>query len=356
MKKWLIIEIAILTVLLTVAVIICVDLPAISKLEKLPDTPNQNAQLSGTEKPPAEETTQTPDEDPPEEDPPAEDPEEEDEPKYPTWMQVPQDRELSAREAFVYDCKTGEFTFLLGEKEEKIYPASITKLFTAYVALQFLEPEQLITAGDVLNMVGSGSSLAEIEKGDVVTVEQLVEAMLLPSGNDAAHILADAAGRVIAGNQEIGYYTAVETFMTEMNGQARALGAANTHFTNPDGYHDPDHYTTFADLVKITVKVMENPTIMKYANKDQDTVSLASGEKEWKNTNQLVHPESKYYCSIATGLKTGQTPSAGSCLLSSFAYEGGQWIIGVFQCADEFVRFDDTLQLLSKTIKIGEME
>jgi D-alanyl-D-alanine carboxypeptidase len=270
-------------------------------------------------------------------------------------MTFPADRQLTAKQAFVYNCQTKEFTYLLGGKTDRVYPASITKLFTAYVALQFLEPEKQITAGNVLDLVGAGSSVAEIKKGNVLTVEMLVEAMLLPSGNDAAYILADAAGRVIKGDNSISAWTAVSTFLKEMNGQARAMGMSGTQFTNPDGYHSPDHYTTFADLAKMSEAVVKNATIMRYAVVSKEEAVFQSGEtKTWENTNALVNPESEYYCPIATGLKTGQTPSAGSCLLSSFSYKGEDWIIGVFGCPDVKDRFADTLQLLNDALNISK--
>ena len=85
----------------------------------------------------------------------------------PTWMALPEDRELSAKEYFVYDCESESFTYLRGMELDRVYPASITKLFALYVALQHLDPTQTITAGDVLDLVGEGSSVAEIEKGNV---------------------------------------------------------------------------------------------------------------------------------------------------------------------------------------------
>ena len=268
-------------------------------------------------------------------------------------MTFPADRELTASQAFVYDCETGSFTYLIGSEDDKVYPASITKLFTAYVAMQFLKPDTLITAGDALELVGVGSSVAEIEEGNILSVEMLVEAMLLPSGNDASYILAAAAGRVIQEDESLSASAAVSAFIKEMNGQARALGMSGTHFTNPDGYHEYDHYTTNADLVIIAKLAMENKTIMKYAVTHSENAVFESGEsKQWKNTNALVDPASAYYCPYATGLKTGQTPSAGSCLLSSFAVEGKQYIIGVFGCPEIDDRFEDTLQLLNETLGI----
>ena len=326
MKKWLMIEIVLLVILLVVAV---VAVGRISQQSFAPDTPETTEATSQT----TEETQQTTE-------PPV------------TWATYPADRELTAQQAFVYDCEKGEFAYLLGEQTDRVYPASITKLFTAYVALQFLPPEEMITAGAALDLVGVGSSVAQIEKEDVLSVEMLVEAMLLPSGNDASYILADAAGKVIAEDDTLSASAAIAAFMKEVNGQLRAMGLTGTQFTNPDGYHSPDHYTNFADLVVISEKVLENDTIMKYASTAGEKVTLGQRELEWKNTNALIDPTTEYYCPYATGMKTGQTPSAGSCLLSSFDVEGRQYLIGVFGCPEIEDRFADTLQLLNETLGI----
>ena len=111
---------------------------------------------------------------------------------------------------------------------------------------------------------------------------------------------------------------------------------------------------------------IKDPTIMKNAVIANDSVTFIErgplvGEYDpenenlgdtvkWKNTNELINPTSKYYCPYATGLKTGQTPYAGSCLLSSFHYEGKTYVIGVFGCPEKEDRFDDTLQLFNETI------
>ena len=82
------------------------------------------------------------------------------------------------------------------------------------------------------------------------------------------------------------------------------------------------------------------------------TEELSEDTVKWLNTNALIDPNSQYYCPYATGLKTGQTPSAGSCLLSSFSYEGKSYVIGVFGCPETDDRFEDTLQLFNRTVGI----
>ena len=269
-----------------------------------------------------------------------------------TWMTLPADRVLTAKQYFVYSCETGQFLTIAEEKNTKIYPASVTKLFTAYVALQYLKPTQTVTAGEVLNKVAAGSSVAEIKQGDALTVEALVEGMLLPSGNDAAYILAAAAGKRMYGDKdkEVGTDAAVKRFVEEMNAQAKLLGMTGTNFANPDGIHSDNHYTTYADLAIMATLALEDPIIMKYAAVSKAEVTVQSGLKSWKNTNALIDPESEYYCPYATGLKTGQTPMAGSCLLSSFEYKGQTLIVGVFGCPNVDDRFPDTLQLFNQAI------
>lgn len=268
----------------------------------------------------------------------------------PTWNTYPADRQLLAKQYFVYDCKANAFLISSGTENERIYPASITKLFTAYVAMQYIDPETKITAGDELDLVAWGSSIAKIKKGDVLTAGQLVEAMILPSGNDAAYILACQAGRVIKGNSNLSASAAVQAFMSKMNAKAKEAGMTGTNFVNPDGIHDSNHYTTFADLVILGKLSMEDATIMEHAITPIKLVQLHGESIEWKNTNQLVNPAKPYYCPYAIGLKTGQTPSAGSCLLSAFRKDGQELLIGVFGCPEEEDRFDDTLQLFNQIV------
>lgn len=321
MKRLMLWEMAVLAILLIATVVVLVTFP------------NPKISLSAADDPdPSEKPQPT-------------------EPLFiPTWNTYPDDRQLLAQQYFVYDTKENKFLIASGQENTKVYPASITKLFTAYVAMQHLQPTDKITAGDALGYVVAGSSVAKIKRGDVLTAEQLVEAMLLPSGNDAAYILACAAGRVIKNDPNLSAGTACRAFMDEMNAQAAALGMTGTKFQNPDGIHDPNHYSTFADLAILGKLSLSNETVIKYATTARDSITLHGETLQWKNTNKLVDPRHSYYCPHALGLKTGQTPDAGSCLLSAFRYEGKELIIGVFGCPEEEDRFDDTLQLFNQIV------
>lgn len=346
MKIVIAVEVVVLAILLVVAVAMCVN---IVNNPASVDTPTENQSVqAGPGQTIPEETTQ-------ETEPPT------------TWLVHEEGRQLLAKQYFVYDVNEKRFVTISGQPDERIYPASVTKLFTCYVALQYLKPDQVLTVGDEMEMVVWGSSVADLRQGDKLTVSQLVEAMLLPSGNDAAHVLAVNAGREICGDPYAGHYFAVEAFMNEMNRQLTLVGMTGTHFANPDGIHSDDHFTTFEDLAVLAGMAIQDETIMKNAVIANDTVTFVErgplvGEYDpenenlgdtvkWKNTNELIDPNSKYYCPYATGLKTGQTPYAGSCLLSSFTYEGKTYIIGVFGCPEKDDRFDDTLQLFNETIK-----
>ena len=335
MKKWLKIELFVLVALLIVALTVRIadtqDIFAPIKLQQEPTTEETTLFTEPT----TEETTLPP--------------------TMPeiTWKELPADRVLTARQAFVYDCQSESFTYHTGlnSVRDKVWPASITKLFTAHVALQYLSPESTVTAGEALSLIGEGSSIAQLCEGDVFTVEMLVQGMLLPSGNDAAYILATEAGRVLSGDGTLSADRAVERFVQEMNAQAQQLGMTGTHFMNPDGYHDDNHYTTYKDLTVLARVALENEIVMGYTSVSKATVKPVQGDqKEWINTNFIVDPESEYYCPYAVGLKTGQTEAAGSCLLSAFDIEGRYYVIGVFGCPEYTDRFDDTLQLFNEKV------
>lgn len=344
MKKVIFAEVVVLAVLLVIAIVLCVNLVK-NPVSDQAQPPAIQAGPGETQIP--EETTEATE-------------------PQPTWLVHEDGRELLAKQYFVYDVKNEKFLTISGQENETIYPASVTKLFTCYVALQYLKADEVLTVGNELDMVVWGSSVADLRKGDKLTVSQLVEAMLLPSGNDAAYVLAANAGRRILKDENADFMYAVVVFMEEMNSQVEELGMINTHFANPDGIHSNDHFSCFSDLAQLAAMSIKDETIMKNAVIATDTVTFVErgqfvGEVDpdnentgdtvkWKNTNELINPNSKYYCPYATGLKTGQTPYAGSCLLSSFDYEGTQYIIGVFGCPEKDDRFDDTLQLFNETI------
>ena len=238
--------------------------------------------------------------------------------------------QLAAERYFAYDVRTEEYLRLHGDAQEKLYPASITKLLTSYVVLQYLDPETTVVVGDALTLVDPDSSVAELQEGDELTVEQLIAGMMMPSGNDAAQVAAVETGRAIAGDSSLDAASAKEVFVNEMNVQAQLLGMENSHFVSPDGWHDEDHYTTMEDLVKLAKVVLNNQIILKYTSLATQTVTLNGREVEWENTNFLLYQDKGVYVPSTIGLKTGYTEAAGGCLVSAFFETDRIILIGVF--------------------------
>lgn len=253
---------------------------------------------------------------------------------------------MQARQILVYDTNTDTILYSKSVAGGKLFPASITKLFSTYVALQYLDPETVITAGSELDLVHEGSSIAFIPEGGQYRVKMLIEGMMLPSGNDAAMVVAAAAGRAIAGDENLPAAEAVEIFVDEMNLQADALGFEKTHFCNPDGWHTGAHYTCLNDLARISKLALENETISRYMRKhDEETNSYGGQYVLWENTNLLLDPDGAYYRRDAIGMKTGYTRPAGYSLMSAFTYEEGAIVVGLFGYTDKYERFPDAIRL-----------
>ena len=250
-------------------------------------------------------------------------------------------------QAFIYDVEKECFRFICGE-DRIVYPASTTKLLTILYALTLFEDVgQKIAPGNELEMVKPNSSLAYIKSHHVLTVEQLVEGMLLPSGNDAAHVLAAAAGKILDPTAKDGK-AAVAAFVEGMNGYAKSIGMKGSNFLNPDGYDDENHYSTLEDMAIVAKKAYECPLIRKYCNKESDDVVYASGHKmTWKNTNINLWQGTQYYSPYVNGLKTGTVNSEYYCLLSSAEIEGKVFLFGFFGEPNSDARFLDTLTAIA---------
>lgn len=252
----------------------------------------------------------------------------------------------TARQIFVYDALAERMLYTLGDQKQTVAPASLTKLFTAYVALQYLEPGDMVTVGEEAGWIEEGSSIAAVSEGCRLSVGMILQGMLMQSGNDAAYAIAVAAGRAVLEDDAATPQEAYNAFVLEMNRQLKSLGMVNTHFTNPDGYHDDDHYSTAEDLLQMAKLALADPLIMEYCGLASAVVHYDSGEEyTWKNSNFLLHESSDFYCPEATGLKTGTTSQAGNCLIASFNTGDTILIIGVLGCEDKEDRFEDAIAL-----------
>lgn len=260
--------------------------------------------------------------------------------------EYPIDMNILSKYAIVYDVQADQVLYAKNP-EEKCYPASTTKILTASVVIDNAPEDIIFTAGDELDFVNPESSLAYVEKGNMLDLEMTIDALMLPSGNDASYMAAANIGRYILGDEEASPEASVQAFMNEMNRVAALIGTENTHFTAPDGFHDDDHYTTVLDMLKITLYARTKPMIMASAAKPERYTIFKSGEEvEWYNSNKLIQPDSVYYYLYANGFKTGMTDESGYCVVATARRFDHDIICIVFGAEDSNTRWEETIALL----------
>lgn len=252
---------------------------------------------------------------------------------------------LSSKTVFVYDPINAKFIY---EKntETNIIPASITKLLTALYALEVAPIDLEITPRDELYLLNPYSSVAGINGQQTFSLEQLIAAMLVPSGNDAAYTVAAGVARYTENNDSLSGREALDIFMSNLNEYARTIGCTGTVFTVPDGLAGNEHYTTAHDLAIIGEYAINNPIISKYTSMDVCTLTTVSGHYfSWKNTNQLLHANSKYHTAGVTGLKTGTLDLYS--LMVSVNINESTYIIGIFDAPTHDARYVDATTVIS---------
>ena len=233
--------------------------------------------------------------------------------------------ELHCEAMLLVDANTGRMVYGKNEHEE-LYPASLTKIMTALLVLEAVDSGQLsldqpVTATEsAMEGLAADGSSAGIQAGETLTVEQLLQCMLIVSANEACNILAEQ----VSGS--------VDAFVDAMNEKAAALGCENTHFVNATGLHDSQHYTTAWDLYRITAEAMTHEDFMRICDTARATIPATnlSEERNLYTTNYLIDTWRSlgYIYGNAHGIKTGSTDEAGHCLVSS-ATEGSLSFISV---------------------------
>ena len=198
---------------------------------------------------------------------------------------------------------------LYSEKvHDKLYPASTTKIMTTYVALKYGDLESTATVSKNTVSVPADSSSAGLRLGDRLTLQDLLYGLMLPSGNDSAIAIAEQ----VSGS--------VEKFVELMNEEARKLGATNTHFVNPHGYHDKEHYTTAYDLyLMLNACIKDERFIDIISSKKWSTVITqkdgSTRAVTWNQSNRFINGNRETPHGITMiGGKTGTTYEAGYCL------------------------------------------
>ena len=246
-----------------------------------------------------------------------------------------------AKSVYVLDTEKG-WALLDENGGELSAPASTTKLLTALTALDICSPNQMVTVGDEVKWVEKDSSRAYLSSGDTLSMKELLTAMLLPSGNDAAMAVAVYSGRCLERNKDLPATQAIAAFVEAMNRKAVALGAADSRFLRPDGYDTDGQTTTAHDLACIGAACLKNETIAAITGSAKKIVTWKNGKQvTYENTNLLLDPQSVYYDQRALGLKTGSSTAAGYCLVSA-AKIGEKTVVCVILGDTENGRFTDT--------------
>ena len=213
--------------------------------------------------------------------------------------------QITADAAILIDSNTGKILYSKNENE-KMYPASTTKIMTAILTIENCNLDDTVTVPyEAIASIPSGYSVAALQPGEKLTVNQLLQVLMVHSANDAANVLA--------------YHVAdsIESFATMMNTKVSELGLENTHFTNPSGKHDENHYTTAYDLSKIMQYCMKNSTFRTLAGLKSCVIPATNkyDERIFSSTNELL-TASNYYYKYAIAGKTGYTTEAKNCLVS----------------------------------------
>jgi len=249
---------------------------------------------------------------------------------------------LTAESSLIFDV-TDQSILYEDNVYERLYPASITKLMTAYVTLKYANLDDIVTVSyNASHITESGAKLCGFEEGDQVKLRNLLCALLVYSGNDAGVAIAEH----ISGS--------VDEFADLMNKEANELGATGSHFVNPHGLHDDNHYTTTYDIYLIFNELIKNEDFVEMIHSKEVLVPYKDVKGNdfsytFSSTNQFLLGESDSPEDVTViGGKTGTTSKAGACLsLYSQGENGHNYISIVFKADDKTSLYRQMTQLLN---------
>ncbi len=245
---------------------------------------------------------------------------------------------LYARSAILIEAETGDVLF---EKnaDEMLYPASTTKILTAYIALKMadLDLDTVTVSQNAIDLVPPTYEKIPLKAGEIIRMDDLIAATLIKSGNDGANAIAE----FISGD--------IEHFAILMNNVAAMLGCSSlTNFTNPSGIHDENHYTTVRDMAILAREAMKDERFASIVRKNSiDLPATENGHaaRTIVGRTYILDPEHNSYYPYCTGIKTGFTNAAGYCFIGS-ARKGGVNLISVVFYSSANGRWSDTRKLM----------
>ena len=258
------------------------------------------------------------------------------------------DFDLQSETVLLVNMETGKVMY---EKnaDAKVYPASLTKIMTAILALENVEDldgTKVALKAYIQDMLyGKNASLGGILLGEEVSMRGLLYASMLQSANEASLMIGDYLGD-----------GSLTQFAEMMNDRAKELGCTGTNFVNPNGLHDDNHYTTARDMAKIAAHAMSIPEFVEIVN----TVSMEIGPTNRHDslveitTNKVIVPGSSYYNPLVSGIKTGTLDEAGRCFVSTATKDGFTYLLVLMGAPlyDDDGTFMDTMVNFEETNKL----
>ncbi len=246
--------------------------------------------------------------------------------------------EITATSGVVIDCIDGKVLYEQN-MNEKMYPASMTKILTAILVIENCNIQDEVTISkSAINNVQSGYLTANIKEGEILTVEQLLNLLLISSYNDVANALAEHVG----GN--------TENFAMMMNEKAKEIGCKNSNFVNSNGTHDVNHYSTAYDMALIAKHAMQYDEIKEIVSKIYyelgTTNKYDKADRLYQTTNEMILSGSSNYYRYAKGIKTGFTTPAGYCLMIYAEKNDMPLVAVVMKSTTSDSRYEDTRKML----------
>lgn len=246
--------------------------------------------------------------------------------------------EITATSGMVIDCIDGKILYSKNA-DEKLYPASLTKVLTAIIVVEKCGLQDNVTINQsAIDKVESGYLTANLKTGEVFTVEQLLNLLLISSYDDVANALAEH----VAGSEE--------EFVKMMNEKAKEIGCTNSNFLNCHGEHDTNHYSTAHDMALIANHAVKLETIRNIAQVTEyglpATTIYTGNDRYFYTSNEMLQTGSKNYYKYAKGLKTGFTTPAGNCLMA-YAEKSGLKLVSVtMKSTTSNSRYEDSEAIL----------
>lgn len=239
----------------------------------------------------------------------------------------------SAKSAILIEASTGEVLYELNA-DEALAPASMTKIMTLLLTMEAIEKGQIGLEDNVSvsqNATSMGGSQVFLEAGSQYTLDEIIKAVCIASGNDAAVVLAEAIGG------------SIENFVDMMNKRAKELGLTSTNFVNPYGLDADGHLSSARDMAKMARELIRHELILQYSSIYEEYLKKKDGSSFWMvNTNKLV----RFYQGV-DGLKTGYTGNAGYCLTATGKWKDMRLISVVMGEPSQDERSKDTISLLN---------